>query len=227
MNGWAIKDKGGSFQSVCLDSENDAWASIGYMEQWERDRAKALGLQCVPVVIQEAGCQHLRRDQDRCADCGKMLIVKPAQPDIERRMRDDVAALGPVEALRRIKEPKQAGSGEAVAYRFKVGGAWFTGSTWTACDKAIKDANVTAAIEPLYAHPPASADEGMVTAAANAIELLRQEAESIRSSNEVRVEGHPRYGTFDSDQYGEMAKEDFERLTAAADALAKTHGLSS
>jgi len=119
-----------------------------------------------------------------------------------------------------VQESAQAGSGAFPTGRFDC---HFDGD-WNRCDK---DCVTLGLCKRRTSSPPASADEGMVTAAANAIELLRQEAESIRSSNEVRVEGHPRYGTFDSDQYGEMAKEDFERLTAAADALAKTHGLSS
>jgi len=80
MNGWAIKGPDGT---LCMAStEAAAWATH---KDDDAEYLKRQGFTCVPVTIQEA-----------------------AQSSIEQRLRDDVAALGPVEALRRITEPESA-----------------------------------------------------------------------------------------------------------------------
>lgn len=92
-NGWAIAER----------IINELTGRRGFDAAWDdcdediqQEILSAIEKICTPVTVQEsAQCQHTRRDQDRCADCGKMLIVA---------------------------ESAQSGSGEAVArQRIKIG----------------------------------------------------------------------------------------------------------
>jgi hypothetical protein len=54
-----------------------------------------------------------------------------------------------------------------------------------------------------------------------AIALLEEDAQIIFDSNVIKAKGHPRCGTFDTDEAGLLAKSDYEARSNAAAGLRK------